>query len=256
MDPGGVKEAGTPTVGAPRLNGDMATLMLLILLAPDAEAEKVPEVARLLGEDDTAGALEVLREVGAMAGNHAEAKALVKLVRDPKLDVDERPEVLEACFVALKGIGSREITRDLKALLRHSRLKKITGVRVGVCRALEGSADPGGIETLLDLLRDTEDEVVAAASEAASAHRYAKESQRKELFEKIMDIYVGTWNLKNAVNPDLKVEKRRAERKWEVVEKSMERALQLLSNTTQNDPPAWRHWWNKNKNKRWGELER
>ncbi len=236
--------------------GVMAHLLILILLAPEAEAEKVPEVARLLEEGDAVKALEVLREVGTLAGNHAEAKALVKLVRAPKLDLDERPEILEACFLALKGIGSREVTRDLKGLLRHSRLKKVAAVRFGVCRALEGSADPAGIDTLLDLLRDPEDEVVAAASEAASAHRYAKESQRKELFEKIMDIYVGTWNLKNAVNPDLKVEKRRAERKWEVVEKPMERALQLLSNTTQNDPPAWRHWWNKNKNRRWTDLER
>jgi hypothetical protein len=104
-------------------------------------------------------------------------------------------------------------------------------------------------------MRDSTDEVVAAAAEAAGAYRFAKESIRKDLFKTIVDIYVGTWNVKNAVNPELKTQKRRAERKWEIVEKPMERSLQLLSNVSQNTPPAWRRWWNKNKRKRWAELE-
>ena len=104
-------------------------------------------------------------------------------------------------------------------------------------------------------MRDREDRVVAAAAETAGAYRYAKVSIRKDLFKTILDIYVGTWNLKNSVNPDLKTEKRRAERKWELIERPMERSLQLLSNVTQNSPPEWRRWWNKNKRKRWEELE-
>ena len=96
---------------------------------------------------------------------------------------------------------------------------------------------------------------IGAAAEAAGAYRYAKESIRKYLFKTILGIYAGTWNQKNSINPDLKKEKRRAEQKWELIESPMEKALQLLSNVTQNSPPEWRRWWNKNKGKRWEELE-
>jgi hypothetical protein len=231
----------------------MCLLLTLLRAAEPAAAEKVPALEIHLTDGKTDLALELLREIGDMKKNDAEAEALVKLIRNPRVDMSD--EVKEASFVALQGIGSRKVTRDLIAFLKHSRLKKEPVVRIGVCRAISGSADPKGIETILDLLRDEEDSVVAAAAEAAGVYRNGKESWRKDLFQTVMDIYVGTWNLKNSVNPELKTEKRRAERKWEVVEKSMEKTLQLLSNVTQNDPPAWRHWWNKNKNTRWADLD-
>jgi len=166
------------------------------------------------------------------------------------------PELLEGFFLALKGIGSREVTRPLVALLKHPTLRKLSVVRIGVCRALSGSADPAGVETLVDRMRDKDDRVIAAAAEAAAAYRHAKESIRKELFRVVLEIYVSNWNLKNSVDPDLKVEKARAERRWEVIERPAERSLQLLSNVTQEDPPAWQRWWNKNKNRRWEPQER
>ncbi|HEY7727811.1 MAG TPA: HEAT repeat domain-containing protein, partial [Candidatus Eisenbacteria bacterium] len=134
-------------------------------------------------------------------------------------------------------------------------LKKVDDIRVGVCRALQGSADPAATDALIDLLRDGEDRVMAAAAEAAGAYRYAKEPIRKDLFKTILDIYEATWNVKNSVSPDHKHNKRRAERRWEVIEGAMESSLQLLSNVTQPDPPSWRRWWNKNKRDRWQAIE-
>ena len=124
-----------------------------------------------------------------------------------------------------------------------------------MCRAFQGSADPDGAEALQELLHDREDRVIAAAGEAAGAYRYAKEPLRKDLFKAVLDVYESTWNLKNSVKPGLKTEKRRAERKWEIIEGPMEKSLQLLSNQTEPDPPSWRRWWNKNKKDRWADLE-
>ena len=231
----------------------MALFLTLLLLADAPEAVKAAELVGHLKAKNKEQALLVLREMAKLDKNHAEAEALVKVIRDRRLE--KPPEVMEACFVALKGIGSRKVTRSVLALLDHSRLKKEEVVRIGVCRALEGSADPKGVESIIDLLRDKEDRVIAAAAEAAGAYRYSKESIRKELFERVMGLYVSTWNLKNTVDPNLKKEQRRAELKWEIIEKPMERTLQLLSNVTQNSPPEWRRWWNKNKNKRWADLE-
>jgi hypothetical protein len=228
----------------------MTALLLLLLAAP--ATNKVPEVEQYLKAGDKKQALTLLKEIGTHKKNHEEAKSLVKLIRNPKYRQDN--ELLEASFLALKGIGSRKATRGLLGLLRHSVLKKIVTVRIGVCRALGGSADPAAAETLIDMMRDRWDKVVAAAGEAAGSYRYAKESIRKELFKTVLGIYEST-NLKNSVNPELKKERARAERKWEVIEKPMERSLQLLSNVTQNDPPAWRRWWNKNKHKKWADLE-
>ncbi|MHC4547237.1 MAG: HEAT repeat domain-containing protein [Planctomycetota bacterium] len=231
----------------------MAFLLTLLLLAPDPAATRVPQVIRHLEARKTAEALSLLKEIGRLKQDHAEAKALVRMVRNRR--IKKPPEILAACFHALYGIGSRKVTRSLLALLEHSTLKKDPAIRIGVCRALEGSADPAGVASLIDLMRDREDRVIAAAAAAAGAYRYEKETVRKELFNAMLNIYEATWNLKNSVKPELKKEKRRAERKWEVVNKPMEKSLQLLSNVTQDDPPLWRRWWNKNKRKRWANLE-
>jgi len=237
----------------------MAILLTLLLLAPDAPATKVPELIEILRDlERTPQALQLLREIGGLKGNHAEAAALVKMIRNPRLYprlLTNKPEVVEASFRALGGIGSRKVTKQLLALLDHSTLKKHAVIRVGVCRALEGSADPKAAEALIKLMRDKNDHVIAAAAEAAGAYRYEKEFIRKDLFKTILGIYESTWNLKNTVDPEKKTEKRRAEEKWEIIEQPMEKSLQLLSNVTQVDPPAWRRFWNKNKKRRWGDLE-
>ncbi|MFI5402983.1 MAG: HEAT repeat domain-containing protein [Planctomycetota bacterium] len=230
----------------------MALLLTLLILAAE-EPPKADAVTVALAQGDKPKAIALLKEIGTLKGNDAEAVALVKLVKEPA--VTKQPEVLEECFLALKGIGSRKVTGSLVRLLDHSTLKDMEAIRTGVCRALQGSADPDGAEALLDLLHDREDRVIAAAAEAAGAYRYAKEPMRKELFKVILDGYESTWNVKNSVKPELKTEKKRAERRWEVVEAAMERSLQLLSNVTQPDPPSWRRWWNNNKKERWAELE-
>ncbi|MHC4493825.1 MAG: hypothetical protein ACYTDU_19680, partial [Planctomycetota bacterium] len=98
----------------------MAILLTLLLLAPDAPATKVPELIEILKDlEQTPQALQLLREIGGMKGNHAEATALVKMIRTPRLNaklLKKKPEVLEASFRALGGIGSRKVTKRLLAL--------------------------------------------------------------------------------------------------------------------------------------------
>ena len=105
----------------------MAVLLVLLLAAPPA-VNKVPDVFQLLKVGDTKAALSLLKEIGTHKKNHEEANALVSLIKTRK--VKKPPEVIEACFLALKGIGSRKVTRKLIGLLKHSTLKKITAVRV------------------------------------------------------------------------------------------------------------------------------
>ena len=230
-----------------------ALLALLLLAQAPKSTNQVPQVVELLKAKKTTGALGLLKTIAGHEGNHEEAKSLVKMIRSAS--VKKPPEVMEASFLALRGIGSRKVTKSVVALLKHSKLKKKVTVRIGVCRALGGSADPAGVETLIDLMRDKEDKVVAEAADAAGAFRYDKESIRKDLFKTILNIYESNWNLKNSVDPELKKLRSRAEKKWEIIEAPMEKSLQLLSNVTQNAPPDWRRWWNKNKRRRWAELE-
>ncbi len=235
--------------------GEMSLLLTFLLLAPDPVAVKVPELQVLLKgkKPKTDEALTLLKEIGQLKGNDAEAKALVKLIKNSR--VKKPPEILEASFLALKGIGSRKVTKSLLLLYNVRKLKKDPVVRIGICRAIEGSADPAGIEHLEDKLHDVDDRVVAAAAAAMAVHRHAKMTVRKDLFKAILKVYMPTWNLKNSVKLELKVQRRRAERKWEVVEAPMEKSLALLSNVTQPSPSAWQRWWNKNKKKRWQTIE-
>ncbi|MHC4953557.1 MAG: HEAT repeat domain-containing protein [Planctomycetota bacterium] len=232
------------------------SLLTLLLLMPGpkvAEENKVPEVVQLLKDEKPDKAIALLREIGKHKKNDTEAVALVKLIKAPR--PKRPPEVMEACFLALKGIGSRKVTRPLIALFKHSRLKKDPLVRKGICIALGGSADPKAVDILIQKMRDPDDHVTGAAIEAAAAYRYAREATRKELFKAVVGIYVPTWNLKESINPDHKTQRQRAEKKWEIIAKPAERSLQRLSNTTQEDPPAWQRWWNKTKRKKWEELE-
>ncbi len=234
----------------------MAILLSLLLLAPPAakpKAELTPQVIVALKGGEKDRALAILKEIAKLKENHAEAVALIKMVRTSR---PKKPDdVLEATFLALKGIASKKVTPKLRALVKDKPYKKSRVIRVGVCRAFSGSADPRAVDDLIKLLRDPDDHVIAAAAEAAGAYRYAKDQQRKELFKTIMGAYVTTWNLKNSVDPARKKERSRAEKKWEIAEEPMEKAMQLLSNVTQNSPPEWRRWWNKNKAKRWAELD-
>jgi hypothetical protein len=229
----------------------MSILVALLLFAP--AGNQVPKVVEHLAAGETKEALALLREIAGHAKNDEEAVDLVKTIRQGKVKMP--PEVMDAAFLALKGIGSRKVTKDLMAFQKHSRLKKDERVRIGVCRALGGSADPIAVEFLIDRLRDPNDEVIAAAAEAAGAYRHASQEIRKDLFQTIVDQYDSMWNLMNTVNADRVVEKSRAEKKWAITGKAMEKSLQLLSNVTQNDPAEWRRWWNKNKNDKWAELE-
>ena len=232
----------------------MACLLLLLLLAPDPKlTSQVPEVVQLLKDEKPDKAIAMLREIGKHKKNHVEAADLIKLVRSSR--PKRPPEVNEAIFLAIRDIGSRKVTLKLIALFKHRTLKKDPMARKGICLALGGAADPKAVDELCDRMRDPNDHVIAAAIEAAGSYRYAKESIRKELFEAVLGVYVPTWNMKESIHPDHKTQRQRAERKWEVIMKPAEKSLRLLSNTTQEDPPAWRRWWNKRKKAKWAEIE-
>ncbi|MEE8104366.1 MAG: hypothetical protein V3T86_02400 [Planctomycetota bacterium] len=227
----------------------MAILLTFLLLAPGPAAEKVPQLETLLKARKTNDALALLKKIGELKENHVEAKALVKLIRKPKPKMP--PEIIEASFHALAGIESREITKSLLMLMKVRRLKKDHVARIGICLVLEATGDPAGIEYLTDRMVDVDDRVTAAAAAAMGTHRHAKESVRKELFTALLKIFVPTYNLTKSLKGDHKSQRRRAERKWELIEKPFEKSLQLLSNHTERTPPQWQRWWNKNKHKRW-----
>lgn len=234
----------------------LVAITLLLLAAPAVKdpptKTEIQKVADLLKKDEPGKAIKLLREIGKHKDNHAEAIELVKLIKASK--PKKAPEVYEASFQALKGIGSRKVTSALIALFKHPRLKKEPMIRAGICTALGGSADPKAVKSLTERMRDSDDRVIAAAVAAAGPYRYAKTSIRKELFKSVISAYVPTWNQKESINPDQRKERERAERRWQVIAKSCEQSLQLLSDTTREDPPAWRNWWNKNKKKKWAEL--
>jgi len=237
-----------------RSNGSMACILTLLFLLPGPKAQnQVPEVIQLLKDEKPDKAIALLKEIGKHKKNDTEAVDLVKLVKAPR--PKRPPEVNEAIFLALRDIGSRKVTSKLIALFKHTRLKKDPMARKGICLALGGAADPKAVDELCDRMRDPDDHVIAAAIEAAGFYRYSKESIRKELFKSALGVYVPTWNMKESIKPEHKTQRQRAERKWEVIAKPSEKTLRLLSNTTQEDPPAWRRWWNKVKKKKWAEIE-
>ena len=108
-------------------------------------------------------------------------------------------------------------------------------------------ADPATIPPLTTLIQSPDAHVVAAAADALVGLAEAETDQKREVVQRMVDLYESTWNLMNSVRPEDRVEAKIAHDKWEIFSKSLRQALQALSRQQLSQPRDWRRWWNDHK---------
>ena len=86
------------------------------------------------------------------------------------------------------------------------------------------------------MIQSPDAHVVAAAADALVGLAEAKTDQKREVVQRMVDLYESTWNLMDSVRPEDRVEAKIAHGKWEIFGKSLRQALQALSRQQLTQP--------------------
>ena len=162
--------------------------------------------------------------------------------------VDNKLHIASA--TALGRMGPESV-KGLIGFMGHKNFAKEYGAKRAIILALGNTKDEDGIDDLADLLTHHEPQVQAAAAEALQQFVGSESKTRKKIFKEILDEVA---RVKNAldIDPTDPIVRER----YDGIAGPMLRALQDLSGHEENDPTAYRSWWNKNKKRDWDAAER
>jgi hypothetical protein len=184
--------------------------------------------------------LKAIQSLEALGGAAA-AKAVLEAVA-----MDE-PEVRDRAFALVEKERPKELVKPLAALPDDRRFKRDFDLHRRVAHALAVIADVSAIEPLTGLLFADDSTVIAAAADALGTFASAPHRHRVDPVKRMIDLYEGTWNLKESIRPEDRVAAKHAADRWEVFGKSLRAALQALTRQTMTRPREWRDWWNDHK---------
>jgi HEAT repeat protein len=159
----------------------------------------------------------------------------------------EDPEVRDRAFAIVEKERPKELVKTLAALPDDRRHKRDFDVHRRVAHALAVIADVSGIEPLTGMLLSEDPQVVASAADALATFASAPHRHRVEPVKRMIDLYEGTWNVKESIRPEDRVAAKHAAARWEAFGKSLRAALQALARQTITRPAEWRRWWNDHK---------
>jgi hypothetical protein len=238
----------------------------IISAVQDPAPDKRDEVAVMLGQlKSHAGARngaedrEAIAIMEALVAEFAKSgpkdrKAIVGAVSNTmkqkrKEDKDGKRDnkLFIAAAQALAQMGPESV-KPLTSWIGHKAHKKDLLVQRELILALGMTMDEKSIKTLLDLLKNKDATLQAAASEALGQHSGRDQKVRKEIFEEVLKIVTAAHNL---VEQD--VTNNIARERYDAIKGSMITTLQIMSGESLREPNQFRTWWNKNKKKNWDE---
>ena len=208
----------------------------------EQDTEAVGVIDKLLGEFPRSGPKD----------RSSIAKGLGSCLDQKRQDLDDGvPDntLYMAAAVALGEMGE-DAAPVLSKYIGHKRLKKNLTLQRRLILSLGKTKDAASIKTLLKLLNDTENVLIAAAAEALGEFKGAPQKVRKEAFNELLKLLVTIKNLKEGDINDIA-----SRDKYDVIAAPITTTLQLLSGHDERDPEEWQRWWNKNKKEDWGEED-
>jgi hypothetical protein len=188
-------------------------------------------------KDDILNAIAALKTFGGLPAAQAVLEAL------PATD----PDVRDKAFELIELVHDKALIEPLGERVEHKDLRRDVDLHKRIAHALGVIADPAAIPVLTTLVQSPDAHVVAAAADALVGLAEAKTDQKREVVQRLVDLYESTWNLMNSVRPEDRVEAKIAHDKWEIFSKSVRQALQALSRQQLSQPRDWRRWWNDHK---------
>ena len=155
-----------------------------------------------------------------------------------------------ASATALGRMGPESV-KSLTTYMGHKNFAKdFTGKRA-IILALGNTKEEDAIDDIADLLTHHEPQIQAAAAEALQQFTGADSKTRKVIFKQVLDEVARVRNDLD-VNPTDPIVRQR----YDGIAGPMLRTLQELSGHQENDPTAYRSWWNDNKKLDWDAAER
>ena len=176
-------------------------------------------------------------------------KALSGCLKEKRSEVDGRMQncLYIACAHAMGSMGPESV-KDLTGWIDHKQHRKDLVLQAELIRALGRTKDDKGMDPLVDLLTHKDSSNQAAAAEALGNYDEADLKDRKEIFDKILNVLNAAKN-----RMDSNIEDVEARERYNVIKAPMVTTLQALSGHTETNPDRWRAWWNDNKKKDWDE---
>tara|TARA_R110002126_G_scaffold86474_18_gene208801 strand:- start:7458 stop:8294 length:837 start_codon:yes stop_codon:yes gene_type:complete len=261
-----------PTSPAPNLSTTLATTLAVAPTVvvpqddPDSLPDKREEVAEMLvALKDHAGARNGAEDREAIAvmenlvkefekSGPKDRKAIVGAVsnalkekRKEDKDGNRDNRIFIGAAEALGQMGPESV-KPLESWIGHKAHKKDLALQRKLILALGLTKDEKSIDTLLDLLKNKDATLQAAASEALGNHSGRDEKARKEIFEEVLKIVTAAHNL-----VEQNVTDNIARERYDAIKGSMITTLQIMSGESLREPNDFRTWWNKNKKKNWDE---
>jgi HEAT repeat protein len=227
-------------------------------------------------EEIKAALAELKDHIGARGKEDAQAKAIIDtlLQEFPKSGPKDRKAIVKGLTGCLKqkrkptkegvidnglhiaaatamGRMGPESVKSLTMYMGHKLFAKDYAGKRAIILALGNTKDEGAIDDIADLLTHHEPQVQAAAAEALQQFTGSESKVRKKIFKEVLDEVA---RVKNAL--DLDPTDPIVRQRYDGIAGPMLRTLQDLSGHEENDPTAYRSWWNDNKKRDWDAAER
>ncbi len=227
-------------------------------------------------EEIKAALAELKDHIGARGKEDAQALAIIDtlLQEFPKCGPKDRKAVVKGLVGCLKqkrkptkegvvdnklhiasatalGRMGPESVKGLTMYMGHKNFAKEYAGKRAIILALGNTKDEGAIDDIADLLTHHEPQIQAAAAEALQQYTGSDSKTRKKIFKEVLDEVA---RVKNAldIDPTDPIVRQR----YDGIAGPMLRTLQDLSGHEENDPTAYRSWWNDNKKRDWDAAER
>lgn len=179
---------------------------------------------------------------GISASLKKKRKATKEGVVDNKLHI--------ASATALGRMGPESV-KGLITFMGHKNFAKEYAGKRALILALGNTKDEDAVDDLTDVLSHHEPQIQAAAAEALQQFAGSDSKVRKVIFKEILDQLSLVKNSLDINQTDPIVRQR-----YDAIAGPMLRSMQDLSGHEENDPMAYRSWWNDNKKRDWDAAER
>jgi hypothetical protein len=225
-----------------------AALVATPAMAQDAE-EISQELASLdaavkaKNEQDILASIDLLMEKSRDAAKEHKrvADALGKVVLS---DLSKAQIHAAKALADLGPAGSGPLKKAANAKeIRSEEEKK--EVYLAVIDSIAKTGDEDNVEFLLKLLKDKDNDVIAAVATSAKYYSRARGDVRKKIVESFVTVLEGSYGASQN-NRDTT-----AVRKYETISTPMLQSLQELTGERIGTPTEWRKWYNENKKRKW-----
>ncbi len=233
----------------------LASLLAVAMLAASASAQGVSDATKTLDDalksknaDAVSSGISALISAYIDAEKEADKTAAVNsLAKTLKFYGGDGKCIIEAAQ-GLSGMGA-PAAKPLASALKDKKLRKEPKLKeayLACIRALGATKSVRDSKTLINLLKDKDFYVVAAAADALGNYNDVKLNYRRSIAEQMVNALDSAYNAAQADPRNTTFQKR-----YEIIGVPLMTALSKVTGASPGGAPEWRKWFNDNKKKRW-----